>query len=44
MKRVTGNRKFWQNVKPNFTDKILKYEKIILVEGDKVVTEGVVTM
>ena len=32
-------RKFWQTIKPNFTGKTLKDERITLVEGDKVITE-----
>ena len=39
MKRITGNRKFWQIIKPNCTDKTLKDERITYVEGDKVITE-----
>ena len=39
MKRLTDNRKFWQTIKPNFTDKILKDEEITLVDGDKVIKE-----
>ena len=39
VKRITDNRKFWQTIKPNFTDKTLKDERITLVEGDKVITE-----
>ena len=39
VKRITDNRKFWQTIKPNFTDKTLKDEKISLVVGDKVITE-----
>ena len=38
MKKVTDNKHFWKTIKPEFTDKILKDEKIILVEDDKVVT------
>ena len=38
MKKVTDNKYFWKTIKPNFTDKTLRYEKIILVEDDKVVT------
>ena len=34
VKRITGNRKFWQTIKPNFTDKTLKDERITLVDGD----------
>ena len=37
--RVTDNRKFWQTIKSNCTDKTLKDERITLVEGDKVLTE-----
>ena len=39
MKKITDNRKFWQTIKPNFTDKTLKDERITLVDGDKVMTE-----
>ena len=39
MKRITDNRKFWQIIKPNFTDKTLRDERITLVKGDKVITE-----
>ena len=28
---------FWKTIKPNFTDKVLKDEKIVLVEDDKVI-------
>ena len=38
-KRITDNRKFWQTIKPNFTDKTLIDERITLVDGDKVITE-----
>ena len=38
MKKVTDNKYFWKTIKANFTNKILKDEKIILVEDDKVVT------
>ena len=37
-KKVTDNKHFWKTIKPNFTDKILKDEKIILVVDDKVIT------
>ena len=40
MKRITDYRKFWQTIKPNFTDKTLKDERITLVDGGKVITEG----
>ena len=39
VKRITDNRKFWQTIKPNFTDKTLKDERITLDDGDKVITE-----
>ena len=39
MKRITDNRKFWQTVKPHFTNKTLNDERITLAEGIKVVTE-----
>ena len=39
LKRITYNRKFWQTIKPNYTDKTFKDERITLVEGDKVMTE-----
>ena len=38
MKKVTDNKDFWKTIKPNFTDKILKDEKIILAEDGKVIT------
>ena len=39
MKRITDRRKRWQTVKLNFTDKVLKHEKITLLDGDKDITE-----
>ena len=39
VKRITDKRKFWQTIKPNFTDKTLKDERITLVDGEKVITE-----
>ena len=39
MKRITGNRKIWQTIKPSFTDKTLKDEKITFVEGGKDITK-----
>ena len=39
MKRITNNRKFWQTIKPNFTDKTLKDDRITLVDGSKVIAE-----
>ena len=38
VKKVTDNKDFWKTIKPNFTDKVLKDEKIVLVEDDKVIT------
>ena len=37
VRRMTDNRKFWQTIKPNFTDKTLKDERIILVDGGKAI-------
>ena len=34
VKRIPGSRKFWQTIKPNFTDKTLKDVRITLVDGD----------
>ena len=39
VKRINNNRKFWQTIKPNFTNKTLKDERITLADGDKVTTE-----
>ena len=39
MKRITGNSKIWQTIKPSFTDKTLKDEKITFVEGGKDITK-----
>ena len=39
VKRITNNRKFWQTIKPNFTDKTLKDERITLADRGKVITE-----
>ena len=38
VKKVTDHKHFWKTIKPNFTDKVLKDEKIVLVEDDKVIT------
>ena len=38
VKKVTGNKYFWKTINLNFTDKILKVEKIIPVEDNKVIT------
>ena len=37
MKKVTDSKHFWKTIKSNFTGKILKDEKIILVEDDEVI-------
>ena len=37
MKKVTHKKHFWKTIEPKFTDKILKDEKIIHAEDDKVV-------
>ena len=39
MRRITDQRKFWQTIKPNLTDKTLKDERITLADGDKFITE-----
>ena len=38
VKKVINNKYFWKTIKPNFIDKILRDEKIIFVEDDKVIT------
>ena len=38
MKKVTDNKHLWKTITPNFTDRILKDEEIVLVEDDKVIT------
>ena len=37
---ITDNKKFWKSVKPNFTNKIKKNEKIILVEKEHIISEN----
>ena len=32
--KITDNKSFWKTVKPSFTEKTLKDEKIVLVEND----------
>ena len=39
VKRITCNKKIWQTIKPNCTEKTLKDERTTLVEGDKVISE-----
>ena len=36
---IKDNRKFWKQVKPFFSDKTPKNTKIMLLEGDKIITE-----
>ena len=36
--KIDTDKHFWKTVKPNFTDKIVKDEKIVLVDNDKVIT------
>ena len=36
---IYNNRKFWQTIKPSFTEKTLKDERITLIDGDMVITE-----
>ena len=38
VKKVTDKKHFWKTIQPNFTDKVLKDEKMVLVEDDKVIT------
>ena len=38
VKCITENKLFWKTVKPSFTDKTLKNERITLVENNKVVS------
>ena len=37
---ITDNKKFWKSVKPNFTNKTKKNEKIILVENENIISEN----
>ena len=39
VKYITENKLFWKTVKPTFTDKTLKDERITLVENNKVVSD-----
>ena len=38
--RIIDNKNFWKTIKPNFTDKTLKDERMTFVDGDKVIAEG----
>ena len=37
---ITGNRKFWKNIKPLFSDKSKSSENIILLEGEEIISEN----
>ena len=39
VKSVTDNKLFWKNVKPGFSEKMTTYEKITLIENDKIVSK-----
>ena len=39
VKYITKNKLFWKTVKPSFTDKNLKDERITLVENNKIVSD-----
>ena len=39
VKYITENKPFWKTVKPSFTEKTLKEERITLVENNKVVSD-----
>ena len=39
VKYITENKLFWKTVKPSFTDKTLKDERITLVQNNKVVSD-----
>ena len=37
--KITDNKSFWKTVKPNFTEKTLKDEKIVFAENDTTSSE-----
>ena len=39
VRNITDNKQFWKTVKPFFSSKVGDNETIILLEGDKVVSE-----
>ena len=39
VKRITGNRKFWQTIKLNFIEMTFKDERTTLVDGDVIKEE-----
>ena len=38
-KKISDNKTFWKTIKPNFTEKTIKDQKITLVENDSVISE-----
>ena len=38
-KQVSGNKVFWKNVKPSFSDKSVNFSKIILVEKNTIIED-----
>ena len=36
---IYNNRRFWQTIKPSFTENTLKDERITLIDGDMIITE-----
>ena len=36
---ITDNKQFWKTIKPNFTDKVLKDERITLVDREKIISD-----
>ena len=41
MNKITYNETFWKTVKPSFTERTLKDEKIVLVENDITFSEEI---
>ena len=39
VKKITDNKRFWKTVKPSFSDKYIKAEKITLIEKDNIVSD-----
>ena len=39
VKKITDNKKFWKTVKPCFSDKYIKAEKITLIEEENIVSD-----
>ena len=37
VRKITDNKSFWKTITPNFTDKTLKDERIVLVEDDEII-------